>query len=49
MQALHEVLDWLSRENLAREGLYIFGSLAFAFIIRGSADRLVNLFRRYKD
>ena len=30
---LHEILKWLSDNNLSREGLYIFGALAGVYLV----------------
>lgn len=47
---LHEILKWLSDNNLSREGLYIFGALAGVFLVTRGGHGLGRwLGRKDKD
>ena len=47
---LHEILKWLSDNNLSREGLYIFGALAGVYLVTRGGHGLGRwLGRKDKD
>lgn len=46
MEFLHEFLMWLSKEGLAREGLYIFGVIVLTIVLKGGAEGIVNFILR---
>lgn len=47
---LHEILKWLSDNNLSREGLYIFGALAGVYLVTRGGNGLGKwLGRKHKD